>query len=356
MNNQMDVEEETTSVSSTWIGTANHGFAVYAIEELRRLFTGMKFKYLVPSETFQFTVELSYEDVLQHIHSQEPMFLRHIHPVQTQLTRSEEMDHEADLVAIRRAIKALPDLNRDEKIAVQVRKAENAGFAYSPSEIKKALDEVLIERFSVETVVRDADQIVSIYVTATTIFIGVSRPSDNLSDWAGGAIRFRKEDGQISRAKFKLLEAEYAFGLDFTQYRNAIDLGAAPGGWTSLLLERGLQVTAIDPGALDPSIIRHKRLTYYRRNAANVKLDENQYDLLVCDMSWSPKQTGKLLKDLLYALQVGGTIILTVKLMHKKPFQTIKELIKELEPELSLQHAKQLFHNREELTLFLVKN
>jgi 23S rRNA (cytidine2498-2'-O)-methyltransferase len=357
MNNQnTEVQDNMTQVSTTWIGTANHGFAVYAIEELRRLFPSLKFSYLVPAEIFQFTVELPQDEVLQQIHSREPMFLRHIQPVHAQLSRSEELDPEADLAAVCRLIDTMPSLNAKEKIAVQVRKSEGSNFPYSPSEIKKALDEILIEQFAVESVVREADQIISVFVTASTIYLGISRPADNLSDWSGGAIRFRKEDGQISRAKFKLLEAEYAFGLDFTQYRNAIDLGAAPGGWTSLLLERGLHVTAIDPGALDSSIIRHKRLTFYRRNAANVKLDENQYDLLVCDMSWNPKQSGKLLKDLLYALQTGGSIILTVKLMHKKPFQTVKEVLKELEPELSLQHAKQLFHNREELTLFLIKN
>lgn len=355
-NQQMDVQEETAQERSTWIGTANHGFAVYAIEELRRLFPGLKFSYLVPAEIFQFTVELPQHEVLQHIHSRVPMFLRHIQPIHAQFSRSEESDPEADLAAVCSLINKMPSLTPNEKIAVQARKSEGSNFPYSPSEIKKALDEILIEQFAVETVVSGADQIISVYVTADTIFMGISKPADNLSDWSGGAIRFRKEDGQISRAKFKLLEAEYAFGLDFSQYRNAIDLGAAPGGWTSLLLERGLHVTAIDPGALDKSIIRHKRLTFYRRNAANVQLDENQYDLLVCDMSWNPKQTGKLLKDLLYALQAGGTIILTVKLLNKKPFQTVKDVLKELEPELSLQHAKQLFHNREELTLFLIKN
>ncbi|TCZ81032.1 SAM-dependent methyltransferase [Paenibacillus albiflavus] len=356
MNNHLDKDDTTSSVSSTWIGTANHGFAVYAVEELRRLFPSLKFSYIVPSEIVQFTIGLPQEEVLQLLHANEPMFLRHLHPVHVEIERTEEVEAEAELAAICSHLEDLSGIHSGAKIAIQARKSEGSNFNYSPSEIKKALDAVLIDQYRAEAVVRDADQIISVFVMADSIYMGISRPTDNLSDWSGGAIRFRKEDGQISRAKFKLLEAEYAFGLDFTQYRHAIDLGAAPGGWTSLLLERGLHVTAIDPGALDSSIIRHKRLTFYRRNAANVKLDDNNYDLLVCDMSWNPKQTGKLLKDLLYALQSGGTIILTVKLMHKKPFQTIKELLRELEPELSLQHAKQLFHNREELTLFLIKN
>ncbi len=63
----------------------------------------------------------------------------------------------------------------------------------------------------------------------------------------------------------------------------------------------------------------------------------------------------KLVRGLLYALKTGGTAIITVKLMNKKAFQSIREVIQDLSPELELQKAKQLFHNREELTLFLVK-
>lgn len=352
----MGSPDETPIIATTWIGTANHGFAQYAIEELRRMFTGMKFAYLIPSEIFRFTVPESKTEVLQRIYRDEPMFLRHLQPVDVQLERSASEEPAVEIGRLWQVAAPLLEVASGTAVAVQVRKTEDAMFLLSPSEVKKLFDERMVAKAGVMPVVREADQIVSVFVTGEAIYLGVSRPEENISDWSGGAIRFRKEEGQISRAKFKLLEAEYAFGLDFSQYRAAIDLGAAPGGWTSLLLERGLQVTAIDPGALHPSLLRHPKLKYLRRNAANVQLEPNDYDLLVCDMSWNPKQTGKLLKELIDALQVGGTVILTVKLMHKKPFQTVKEVVKELEPELSLQRAKQLFHNREELTLFLIKN
>ena len=43
---------------------------------------------------------------------------------------------------------------------------------------------------------------------------------------------------------------------------------------------------------------------------------------------------GRLVADLLYSLQSGGTAIITVKLMHKKPFQTVRDVLKILEPSL----------------------
>ncbi|GJM81737.1 hypothetical protein HMSSN139_42330 [Paenibacillus sp. HMSSN-139] len=204
--------------------------------------------------------------------------------------------------------------------------------------------------------VRDADWVISVFAGQDRIYAGVAHPQDNLSDWNGGAIRFRKEEGQISRAKFKLLEAEAAFGIPFESFREALDIGAAPGGWTSFLLERGLSVTAVDTAKLHPSLLSSPKLTFLQRNANRVKFKENQFDLLVCDMSWSPKLTARLVTDLLYALVPGGTAIVTVKLLTKKPMALIQEVTEVFqEARLQVQRAKQLFHNRDEITLYMIK-
>ncbi|MGG3572586.1 SAM-dependent methyltransferase [Bacillus gobiensis] len=69
----------------------------------------------------------------------------------------------------------------------------------------------------------------------------------------------------MSRAKFKLLEAEVKFNINYNDYSSALDIGAAPGGWTSLLLEKGLKVTAIDPSNLHPDLLRNPNLTFYKK-------------------------------------------------------------------------------------------
>ncbi|MCR8641583.1 SAM-dependent methyltransferase [Paenibacillus sp. N1-5-1-14] len=368
----METQLDTNNSRSKWIGTSNRGFAVQAVEELRRLFTGLKFSYLMPAEVFMFDVPMAKEEALEIINRDMPMFLRHLQPVDHEIERaavdgdqqdtegqdeiaSEDASNHVDLKALAQLLAEQYTFEAGEKVTVQVRKSEGIPMAYSVASIRETADRVLHEKIEAETVVRGADRIISIYVVEDMMFIGVSRPQENVSDWSGGAIRFRKEDGQVSRAKFKLLEAEYVFSLDFTQYRSAVDLGAAPGGWTSLLLERGLDVTAVDTGTMDPALMKNPKLKFIRKNASSVKLAEHGFDLMVCDMSWHPKQTAGLLKDLLHALKYGGTVIVTVKLMNKKAFQTVRDFVRILEPELQLQGAKQLFHNREELTLFLMK-
>jgi 23S rRNA (cytidine2498-2'-O)-methyltransferase len=336
---------------SRFIGTSNHGFAQYAQEEVKRLFPAARFSMLVPTEVIYFEIPAPDDEVFQAFHEREPMFLRHVQPVQADWDGPRS---EADLTLVVQWLKEQVSFSIGEKVAVQVRKEERSEAPYTPFAVKAALDEVLVA-CGAEPVVREADYIISVYATAAKLYAGLSRPENNLSDWSGGAVRFHKEEDQISRAKFKLLEAEQKFGLDFASFRTSLDIGAAPGGWTSFLLERGLRVTAIDPAEMHPSLLSNPLLTFHKKNAGDVKLKEEQFDLLVCDMSWSPRQMGRLVADLLYALRSGGTAIITVKLMHKKPFQTVKELVQAFEPTLQLVKAKQLFHNREELTLYLVK-
>lgn len=350
MNEQAGSEVNAADVSR-FVVTSNRGFAAYAQDELRALAPGTKFEELIPGETYVMRIPLSRDTAIRTIVRHEPIFLRHMHPIDAEVPCVGTAE---DIRTITETIARLFQGN-GLRVAIQIRKAERLAFSYDPFELKEAVGDMLRRTFGAETVAKDAQRIVSAFLAPDVAYIGVSAPSENLSDWAGGAVRFRKEEGQVSRAKFKLLEAEYAFGLNLAEYPKALDIGAAPGGWTSLLLDRGAEVTAVDPADLDPELLRHPRLTFLKRNAGDVKFRENAYDLLVCDMSWSPRQMVKLILPLLTALKPGGTAMITLKLMHGKPFQTVKDSVRAMQPDMELVKAKQLFHNRDELTVYLRK-
>lgn len=343
-----------SAVFSRFVVTSNRGFAAYAQDELRLLAPGTKFEELVPAETYMMRIPLGREAAIRAIRQNEPIFLRHLHPVDETVPCG---GTKADVAAIAEAIlsRVLGERESFRAVAVHIRKADRFRADYEPSELRDAISARLRESCGAETVVKEAEAVVSVFLGPELAYIGVSAPEDNLSDWPGGAVRFRKEEGQASRAKFKLLEAEYAFGLDLTLFPKALDIGAAPGGWTSLLLERGAEVTAVDPADLQPELLAHPRLTYLKRNAGDVAFPPDTFDLLVCDMSWSPKQMVKLILPLLAALKAGGAAVVTLKLMHGKPFQTVKDSVRAMQPELELRKAKQLFHNRDELTVYLRK-
>ena len=344
-------EEETEEQQTRFICTANHGFAPFAQEELRRLFGSVKSAVLVSGEVFLVTVAYTWNEVAAMIAKQAPIFVRHIQPVDIEIS-AEELG--SGLNELKVYVLDKKEL-QGATVSLQVRKSEHSLSEVSAGALREQILEDL-QDLHAEFIVQDADWILSVFVSSDHIYAGVSHPQDNLSDWNGGAVRFQREEGQISRAKFKLLEAEKSFGIDFSAFRHALDIGAAPGGWTSFLLQRGIHVTAVDPAKMHESLVGHPQLKIMRKNASAVRFRDNQFDLLVCDMSWSPKQMVKLVKDLLYCLSPGGTAIVTVKLMHKKPMALIKEVIASFEEDqMQLQYAKQLFHNRDEITLHMIK-
>ena len=65
-------------------------------------------------------------------------------------------------------------------------------------------------------------------------------------------VRAAKEQGWRSRAAFKLLELDDRFHL-IRRGARAVDLGAAPGGWAQVLVQRGAsQVVGVDLLPVDP--------------------------------------------------------------------------------------------------------
>ncbi|MFC4777705.1 SAM-dependent methyltransferase [Paenibacillus sp. GCM10023252] len=336
---------------SEWIGTANSPYSPYAMEELRRVIQGVTYTQLAAGEVFKFDSPLDREATLRAIGEEEPIFLRHVQPVDRTISITGNAD---DLESLSDTIRRAKLTFEGRMTAVHVRRASGTSYPYSAADTKAVIDAVLLE-VDAEPVVQQPDIIIAIYAAKDQLYIGFGKPDEMLSDWPGGAVRFQREEGQISRAKFKLLEAERTFGLNYANFRQALDIGAAPGGWTSLLLERGLRVTAVDPAELHPSLAAYTTLTALRKNASEVSFKPGTFDLLVCDMSWSPMQMCRLITDLKDALAPGATAIITVKLMHRKPLQTIREVKERLSTVFHLRKAKQLFHNREEITLHLQK-
>lgn len=336
---------------SKWVCTANHGFAPYAQEELRRMFGSLKSTMMMPGEVFLMTLGSSEAEAKQLITSKPPIFLRHLFPVQWEIA-AESVDAALQLTADH-------VLRREEisqsRASIQIRKTENSSWTESPAALRDDL-QLRLAPLELEYTVQAPEWIISLFAADNVWYAGVSRPEDNLSDWNGGAVRFQREEGQISRAKFKLLEAEKQFGIPFETFRKAVDIGAAPGGWTSFLLERGLQVTAVDPAKMHPSLEGHKNLRVIHKNAADVTFREHEFDLLVCDMSWSPKLMARMVTGLLHSLETGGTAVVTVKLLTKKPMALVKEIMSVFEASrMQIQGAKQLFHNRDEITLYMIK-
>ena len=194
--------------------------------------------------------------------------------------------------------------------------------------------------------------------------IGSSDPR-NSANAAMGIIRMKMPYEAPSRSVLKLAEAFEVFLSDEekTQWirpgMHAVDLGAAPGGWTWHLVQLGMQVVAVDNGPLKGVVAEHPSVKHLRQDGFRYR-PKNPVDWLVCDMLEQPGRVAALVSDWVAS---GSTTraIFNLKLPMKKRVEALAEALASVRAVLDKKgykyrlQAKQLYHDREEVTVFLAK-
>lgn len=317
-------------------------FASYLIEELRERGI-LDFTELWPGVA-HVTAD---REAHANLKAEPPLFLRHMFPVHH--FEHGVADHTG--LSARVAGELLRSPGAGRRTAVQCRVAP--GVDIVARDIKSAVDGVLRER-GFAPAVKGAELIISVICLRDTLLMGLSAPADNLTDWSGGAVHYSRA-GLLSRAGHKLEEAVEVFGIELRGMRKALDLGAAPGGFTRFLLDQGLGVTAVDTADLDPSLKGASGLLFLRENAFTLDFRPNTFDIITCDMSWDPVRTAQLILRLAPALVSDGQVVLSVKFMAKDPLRGVAQVKEKLSERYRVLHARQLWHNREEATLHLIK-
>ena len=202
-----------------------------------------------------------------------------------------------------------------------------------------------------------AEIICTVVLTPDRTLVGIAAPELALSTWPGGEPRYRVEPGQISRAEHKLLEALEVFKINVEAGTRALDLGAAPGGWSRILADRGAAVTAVDPAMLDDRLIGDHRIIHFRGLAQEIlQARRDRFGIITNDMRMDPVESALLTCKMKSVLEPGGSVVMTFKLPRAEG-DTVRAIIREarqmLEREYSVLGMRQLFHNRSEVTLHL---
>lgn len=281
----------------------------------------------------------------------EPIAIRHVHPVEVDARLANDAGPDRVEAVVERVA---PLLSRVlGRWSVQTRVLNGAlgeAKAYDVNDALAARAEAIgggavYDRKSPELVV-------SVCVAPGRVLAGVSRVVENLSSWPGGAARYAGGADALSRAKKKLMEALDVFGLELPESGVAVDLGAAPGGWTQLLLERGWRVIAVDPAALDERL-ESERLTQVRSTAERYLAGaRDKVDLVVSDMRMDARDAARLMVAYDRVLKPGARLITTLKL-PERGFLPILDTALGILSERYAVRARHLFHNRSEVTAVL---
>jgi 23S rRNA (cytidine2498-2'-O)-methyltransferase len=171
----------------------------------------------------------------------------------------------------------------------------------------------------------------------------------------GGRTRMRLQGHLPSRAARKLEEALAWIGVAPGPGEICVDLGAAPGGWTYVLAERRARVIAVDPAKLRPDIAARKSVRHVQESAFTFEPDEH-IDWLFCDMAWRPLEAAALLAKW-GRKRWARILVANIKLPMTKKVEILARVKKILELEGEWKHvrAKQLYHDRDEITLTALK-
>lgn len=344
------------------IVTAQPEFIAAALDELTRLDVQLTVvQTLTPGIVLCETADAA--ALMRQAASQRPVFVRHLAPAQATVTLS---NTERDIGDLAVAIGGLPSFERIERgqyFAVQTRMVQSeekpVPRAYSSGILNRTLAEAIAGETGAVENIKKPQIVVSILCATDRAYVGISYASENLSEWPGGARQYAQRPEQISRAEFKLLEALEVFGVTLPEGGRALDLGAAPGGWSRLMLEAGMRVVAVDPANLDPRLNGQKYLVHYRGYAEDY-LEEalstrQRFDVITNDMRMDARDAARLLGQAAECLRTDGFVISTLKLPHAtatmQPVAIVRQSLRMLREHYAVVQARQLYHNRQEVTV-----
>jgi 23S rRNA (cytidine2498-2'-O)-methyltransferase len=200
-----------------------------------------------------------------------------------------------------------------------------------------------------------------VWMLAGTHALVGSPPPSGAAAWAGGIPRLKFPREAPSRSTLKLEEAfQVLMSAEEREHLlggggSAVDLGAAPGGWTYQLVARRIRVTAIDNGRMAPALMDSGLVQHLREDGFRYR-PPRPVDWLVCDMVEKP---GKVAELMVRWLQSGWckAAVFNLKLPMKKRFEAwskARELLQPLQRMGFSVRARQLYHDREELTVAVI--
>lgn len=209
------------------------------------------------------------------------------------------------------------------------------------------------------------------------------------------AFRRERQQRTISRSEFKLEEALEAFGIDTAGVGRALDIGAAPGGWTARLLGLGIRVIAVDTALLEYSKLGTTDIvvsaestnpSYGQLSKFGVRVvstlgsadsghlllhiakpagmamaevselaSSSKFGMLLIDANVDPEEAAGIAMGFASFLRQGAPLLLTIKLVSNKVSEYITAMESGLAASFGGILVRKLPHNRNELTLFAVK-
>jgi 23S rRNA (cytidine2498-2'-O)-methyltransferase len=169
-----------------------------------------------------------------------------------------------------------------------------------------------------------------------------------LSPFPGGEFEAREDKVAPSRAFKKLIEAELVLGEKICAGQRCVDLGASPGGWSYVALQRSAYVLALDRAELRPDLMNNPKLEFIKGDAFGFKPKET-YDWLLSDVVAFPQRVFELLERW-FSARACRRFIVTIKFRGQKDYPILERFRPLLLNHCLEWRLKQLNANKNEVT------
>ncbi len=194
------------------------------------------------------------------------------------------------------------------------------------------------------------------------VFVGIAE-ANNSALWPMGIPRLKFPRQAPSRSTLKLEEAWHHF-IPRAQWdarlaagMSAVDLGAAPGGWTWQLVNRHMKVSAVDNGPMNTELMDSGLVEHFRADGFTFR-PRKPVDWMVCDIVEKPARNAALLETWI-GEGLCREAVVNLKLPMKQRYAEVKRLLERIADGLAERGVKasigckQLYHDREEVTCHL---
>jgi 23S rRNA (cytidine2498-2'-O)-methyltransferase len=171
-----------------------------------------------------------------------------------------------------------------------------------------------------------------------------------VSRFSGGMVAVKDDLAPPSRAYRKLLEAEKRLGVGIGCGETCVDLGASPGGWTHVALERGASVIAVDRSPLAPALMAHRRLEFVKSDAFRFAPNA-PVDWLLSDVIAFPERAIDLVDEWI-GERWCRRFVVTIKFKGENDYAKMERLKAILERRGVEFEVRRLLNNKNEVTAF----
>ena len=305
----------------TFLVTCAAGREGEADRELRTVLCGAKVRRLFMKGDLLMTAPGSAEEALSALSEADTEFIARIIPLQleTQLAPGRE-----PLESLAEAASQLPA--PDPALTFRVACERRGHHAFNSREVELAIAEVTVGPDGPPVDLEAPEQLLVVHIFQDLALLGLNRSDQMLTKPIKRMRKYAPGRRPISRAEHKLREIIEKHGLELPTEGRALDLGAAPGGWTRVLAETMAEVTAVDPADLDERVLALPNVRHLRLRAEELPPKElGEFDVLCNDMNRDPDESAELMCRMAPILRPGGLAVMTIKFVTRRRREHIEE-------------------------------